>query len=286
MGEAMMFAWQGWRLAMPDEWNPVKLHGNYDAGYALLADIHQPRVGLRWSTPGRRFDSKAWARRVMLDEVGRLASDEAEEVECDGYRDALRYSEPKPPGRDVWVGMSRVSGRTIELVHHVHEGEESRMDDLVRDLRDGEMGWAVFDLSCRIADEWRLESHRLNAGDLSLEFARKGERMSVRQVAVAHLALKRMPIERWLEEQIRPRMKRFRRVGECEPMKIETMEGLSCRLERRMLARWNMGLPASICQAALHDVKRDRLVFIEAKDGAAVGELARSIGWANQEVMC
>ena len=110
--------------------------------------------------------------------------------------------------------------------------------------------------------------------------------MSVRQVAVAHLALKRMPIERWLEEQNRPRMKRFRRVGEYEAVKIETMEGVSCRLERRTLARWNVGLPASICQAVLHDAKRDRLIFIEARDQAALEELARSVGWANEEVMC
>jgi hypothetical protein len=282
----MIFAWQGWRLAILDEWNPVKLHGNFEVGYALLADIHRPRLGVRWTTPGRRFDSKAWARRAMIDEVGRLAADEAKAVKCDGYQNALRYSEAEPPGRDVWVGTSWVSGRTIEMVHHVFEGEESRMDDLLRDLRDGDFGWAVFGLSCRAAAGWRLESHRLNAGDLSLEFGRKRERMSVRQVAVAHLALKRMPIERWLEEQIRPRMKRFRQAGECQVVKIETMEGVSCRLERRLLARWKVGLPASICQAALHDATRDRLIFIEAKDHVAVEELARSVGWANEEVMC
>src|ERR1700761_1449802 len=73
----MIFAWQGWQLALPDDCSPVKLEGNFESGYALIADIHRPRVGLKWMTPGRRFDSGAWARKSLVEEVGTLAASEA-----------------------------------------------------------------------------------------------------------------------------------------------------------------------------------------------------------------
>jgi hypothetical protein len=291
----MIFAWQGWQLEMPDDWSPVKLEGSFEQGYALLADIHRPRAGLRWSTPGRRFDSKRWAREALVAEVGQLAADEARYCELECYHNGLLYSEPDPPGRDVWVAISRVSGRTIELAHHVYKDEKSQMDRLQQGLLDSgtddELNWSAFDLSCRTTGGCRLETHRLNAGDLSLEFARGSERLKLRQIAVAHLALKRMTIDRWLEQQIRPRLKSFAKAESNSALTVETadgreLHGVSCRLDRRKLAIWNVGLPVSVTQIALHDAKRDRLVLIEAKDLAAAEEFARSVGWAHQEVMC
>jgi hypothetical protein len=290
----MMFAWQGWQLQTPDQWNPVNLHGTFEAGYALLSDIHRPRLGIRWSTPGRGFDSNRWSREALVAEIGQLAANEAEECGDDRFRSAFLYSEPEPPGRDVFLGISSVSGRTFEIVHHVYPGEASKMKELRERFSDSaceaELAWAAFDLTCATAGGWRLASHRMNAGDLGLEFARKSERMSLRQIAVAHLALKRMPLEKWLDEQIRPWMKRYSRVGDAAAVTIPTidgrvLEGVSCRLQRRRLMIWGAPM-ATIYLAALHDAKRDRLVLVEAKDESQAGELARSIGWANQEVLC
>ena len=290
----MIFAWQGWQVQTPEEWNPVNLHGTFEAGYALLSDIHRPRLGIRWTTPGRGFDCQRWSREALVAEIGELAAKEAEACGDERFGDAVLYSEAEPPGRDVWLGRSSVSGRTFEVVHHVYPGEAPRMKELRERFSDsacnGELAWAVFDLSCATAGGWRLASQRMNAGDLSLEFARKSERMSVRQIAVAHLALKRMPLEKWLEEQIRPWVKRYRRVGEAAEVTMATndgrmLRGVSCRLERRRLMIWGSGT-AAIYAAALHDAKRDRLIFVEAKDESEAGELARSVGWAAQEVLC
>jgi len=54
----MVFAWQGWRLEIPEEWSPVKIDGSFEAGQVLLVDIHRPRLGIRWATPGRKLDGK------------------------------------------------------------------------------------------------------------------------------------------------------------------------------------------------------------------------------------
>jgi len=337
-----MFAWQGWQFQTPEEWNPVNLQGTFEAGYALLSDIHRPRLGIRWTTPGRGFDSNRWMREAMVAEIGALAAEEAEACGEGAFGSGMLYREPEPPGRDVWVGVSGVSGRTFEVVYHVYPGEESRMrglrveseeknstltstdDSAGEDTggtrlrveknsaltptvslstrrggervgfsdcgREGELAWAAFDLSCVSAGGWRLASQRMNAGDLRLEFGRKSERMSVRQIAVAHLALKRMPVEKWLEEQVRPWMKRYRRVGEVAAVSMATsdgrvLDGVSCRVERRKLMVWGSGMGAMYL-AALHDAKRDRLIFVEAKDESQAEELARSVGWAGQEVLC
>ncbi len=326
----MIFAWQGWQLQMPDEWNPVNLHGTFEAGYALLSDIHRPRLGIRWGTPGRGFDCKRWAREALVAEIGELAAKEGEECGDERFGEAILYLEAEPPGRDVWVGFSKVLGRTFEMVHHVYTGETSKMRKLGKgfsdgaigcgskffhgphplpllfepepqsrrpeyrargkEARGGEMAWAAFDLSCVTGGGWRLASHKMNAGDLSLEFARKSERMSVRQIAVAHLALKRMLLEKWIEEQSRPWMKRYRRVGDVAAVSMATsdgrgLEGVSCRLERRKLMIWGPGMGAMYL-AVLHDARRDRLIFVEAKDESQAEELVRSVGWAAQEVLC
>jgi hypothetical protein len=289
-----MFAWQGWQIQTPEEWNPVNLHGTFEAGYALLSDIHRPRLGIRWTTPGRGFDTNRWSRQALVAEIGQLAANEAEACGDERFGKSLLYMEPEPSGRDVWLGLSSASGRTFEVVHHVYPGEASKMKELRERFsdcaREGELAWAAFDLSCTTAGGWRLALHRMNAGDLSLEFGRKSERMSVRQIAVAHLALKRMPLERWLDEQIRPWMKRYRRVGEAPAVMVATsdgrvLEGVSCRLERRRLMIWGAGM-AAIYLAVVHDARRDRLIFVEAKDESQARELARSVGWAAQEVLC
>jgi hypothetical protein len=324
----MIFAWQGWQIQVPEEWNPVNLQGTFEAGYALLSDIHRPRVGIRWGTPGRGFDSNRWMREAMVAEVGELAAEEAEACGEERFENAILYLEPEPPGRDVWVGFSRVSGRTFEIIHHVYPREASKIRELRGEsgdveknsaltptlslstrrrgkrgkegrgdwagfsdsAREGELAWAAFDLSCVTGGGWRLASQRMNAGDLSLEFGRKSERMSVRQIAVARLALKRMALEKWLEEQSRPWMKRYRRVGEVAVISMAAsdgrgLEGVSCCLERRKLMIWGSGMGAMYL-AVLHDAKRDRLIFVEAKDESQAGELARSVGWAGQEVLC
>src|SRR5262245_21568757 len=115
-----MFAWQGWKISLPDGWNPVKLQGDYARGQALIADAQGPRVGLRWTIVGR-IDPKRWVQKALVDEVGKLAASESLEVEIEGWQVARTYSDPTPAGRDIFVGRSAISGRMFELVCHANE---------------------------------------------------------------------------------------------------------------------------------------------------------------------
>jgi hypothetical protein len=280
-----MFAWQGWKISLPAGWNPMKLEGSFDAGYALIADVFRPRLGIRWKTPGRRFDAKAWAKSAMIEEVGTLAAESAAPCIADQWKGSMLFTEPQPPGRDVWIAWGNASGRTIELVHHVREDEPSQTKQLCGDLSDsqtaGELAWAVFDLSCKTPRDWRLDSMLLNAGDMRLTFKHQSQRCSVRQIAVAHLALKRMPLDQWLAEEQRPHDRNYRLASPAKSVLIEQagLEGFGCQMRRRG-GFWRRHLPPEIHILVLEDCLRDRLVFLQADSHASAEELARTVGWA------
>src|SRR4051812_6330284 len=135
-------AWQGWQIRLPSRWNPLKLEGDYAKGEILFADMDRPRLGMRWRTvAAKRFD----VRRAMRDEVGVLAADEAspQALVDQLWTASLLYLEPDPPGRDVWVGHSAVSGRAIEIVHHVRRRERLLPDVILPTLTDSAENQAV-----------------------------------------------------------------------------------------------------------------------------------------------
>jgi hypothetical protein len=282
----MVFAWQGWRIEMPQRWSPVRLEGSYDEGYALICDIQRPRFGLRWKRAGKRLDAGAWTRKTMIAEVGRLAADEAVDDsgrDAGGWEAGRLYIEPQPPGRDVWAALSPTSGRTVELVYHAHRRDrilQQRLLPALADQSPGVMEWSVFDLSCRAPAGLELVAQRLNAGDLSLTFGDGRKAMaSVRQIALASLALKRQPLEKWLVQQVRLRSKYYRAVGVVESDPDTT--GLLRQASRtRLRWKWQWWVAPGFVTLARHDRQRDRLVLIDATSESLAMELLQSVAWA------
>ena len=287
------FAWQGWRLELPPRWNPVKLEGDYHDGYALIADMDRPQLGVRWRTiSGKHFDSDRWARRALRDEVGKLAAAKGKPFSLDeqggaqsgaqSWAGSLLFVEPDPPGRDVWVAHSRVSGRVIEIVHHVRRREGLLRDAILPGVVDSQLDrprpWAVFDLACSVGPGYELKSHQLNAGDLSLQFARKRQMLTVRQIALAEMALRRMSLDKWLASQERAVRTRYAAKESPEPWAVRDLQGVrrtSLRRRRFALMRW---LAPGVITAVLHDRVRDRLILLQSSDETALLETARSVG--------
>ena len=79
-----LLCWQGWQLELPNRWNPTKIEGDYDSGAVMIADLHRPRLGLRWKRAAKKLDKAKWSRKALLDEVGQLAADEARPIELTG----------------------------------------------------------------------------------------------------------------------------------------------------------------------------------------------------------
>lgn len=286
-----ILSWQGWQLELPARWNPVKIEGDYDSGSVLIADLHRPRLGMRWRKGSKRFDPKTWAPKALRDEVGQLATAEATPHPLDGsdWQSSSVYIEPEPPGRDVWVGYSTVSRRCLEIVHHAHRRESVLTGTILPSLRDApreqSKRWAVFDLSCESPAGLKLVSHRLNAGDLSLSFEDNRRLVAVRQIALAEMALKRRELKQWLADQEARKRKYYRLAGEL------TETELAGELGRRLRGVWRestrrkrffliRSLPPKLITAALHDAQRDRLIIVQASDELLLRQAALGVGWA------
>jgi hypothetical protein len=145
-------------------------------------------------------------------------------------------------------------------------------------------------LSCVVPSELKLETHRLHAGDLSLSFAKRSranairQAVSVRQIAVASLALQRMPLDGWIGDQQRGLKKHYRpaevtvdaslALGDGGPEAPARMR----KLLRRTRFAWQWWLPASYVTYAWHDAGRDRLVIVQATEDALARAVAGTVG--------
>lgn len=287
IGVSTHFAWQNWALAVPRSWNPVKLEGTYARGLALLADMDRARVAIRWETPrarGRGFDADGWARRAMREEVGSLAASEAKTLALAMGRGALIYVDPDPPGRDVFVACSAISGRCIQIIHHAHKRGGAFTESIVPSLDDTDPGasmrWSIFDLACASPAGYRLASQRLNAGDLALTFEKHRDWLTLRRISIARLALARRPLEGWLADQCRGISTHYATSGEPAHVEVASMgqslAGLSQTSIRRRRFGWMRWLGRHVTTLALHDPQQDRLIFVGGTDHDQVMSLARS----------
>ena len=257
----------------------------------MLVDLERPRLGLRWQkNTERKFDAAVAVKKAMRDEVGQLAADEAKPFEMANgeWQASLLYVEPEPPGRDVWIGCSARSDRMLQIVYHAKRRERVLAEVVLPGVSDrgneGETRWSVFELSCVAPPGMKLAEQKLMAGDLSLSFESKRERLTVRQVAVAELALKRMSPEQWVGSQQRIDQKHYRPLRKPETVTIEAggreIRGTIDRAVRRRRFFWMRGLVPEKVTCALHDEARDRLVIVEASDEGMLREAAKSVGWA------
>jgi hypothetical protein len=286
-------AWQGWQLELPRRWDPVQLAGDAAAGHALFADAARPRLGLRWATPrrGRRFDAADAVRQAMVAEVGALAAAEATPV--GDWESPLLYVEPDPPGRDVWVAFSPSSGRLLTVACPVRRRDHVLAGLILPGLDEWSLDraapWAVFDLSVVVPGGMALTGRHLNAGDLSLSFAdRRGVTLTVRQVALAEMALRHRTLDGWLADQQRPHARHYRVAGTPIDVTVaaagRSLDGRQSQLARRRrfaLATWR---PRSWATVALHDPARDRLVILHGTDGDLLRTVAETVGVADDRV--
>jgi hypothetical protein len=273
------FAWQGIRMTISTRWHPLELEGTFSSGYALLVDLHGPRMAIRWATPrGKTIKPIERIRKAMLQEVGRLAAEEARilttpEMEC-----GLLYTEAALPGRDVWIGWSPTSGRMIQIIYHAHRRdrilEKLILPTLVDEATQATVPWAVFDLNCRIPREYRLGSRQLNAGDLNLWFESGNQRLRVRQIAMADLALKRRPLAMWLQADQRLQSRNYRPKGDTVAISAQKSLG-TLRRRRRFFFAWK--LPRTLTTIAHHDVPRDRLIIVQGSNPSTVMQATDSM---------
>jgi hypothetical protein len=279
--------WQGWKIEIPRRWDPVKLEGDFNEGLALFADALRPRLGVRWQTPNRKADPATIVKKALCGEVGQLAADEAKALSVGAaWQSPLLYIEPKPPGRDVFCARGETSGRLLQVVYHAHRRENLFAGSILPGLDerpvDRAIQWSIFDLNCVIPAGMALKSQRLNAGDLGLTFADRLHEVTVRQIAVAQLALQRQSLDGWIADQQKVSRRYHQPSGSFADTSICVHgDELPARLSRlwrrvRYALLWNQ--PRSFTTIAAHDTQRDRLILLHGSDESLLRVIAETVG--------
>jgi hypothetical protein len=254
-------------------------------------------MAVRWSSLNRSTDPQKWASRVMREEVGALACDEAvSNAQGADWSSCLLYTEPKPPGRDVWVGVHTRTQRGFEVVYQAKRRDRILVDDILPGLQDqasdpqvrAALSWSMFDLSFTLPRPIPMTTQTLNAGDLGLTFSDKSATVTVRQVAVAKLALQRFTLEQWLGRTQWTMRRKFCPVDPTTDVEHtgfdgRVMKGFSRKMVRRRRYAWLWWEPKSYVTTALHDELRDRLVIVQSTDESIIPDVVATVGWAERE---
>lgn len=284
--------WQGWKLLIPHRWDPVKLEGDHANGYALFADTLRPRLGLRWQTPGKKnFALESAVRLAMQHEVGQLATEEARPFSTTDicWQSPLLYVEPDPPGRDIYSVYSATSGRLLQISYHANRRENILAHTIIPTLGDAPTEyahpWSIFDLNFIIPGGMKLRSQCLSVGDLSLSFADRYTQLTIRQIAVAQLALQRQSLDRWIVDQQKSESRYFKPSGQFTDISVQMsnrpVDGRKSTMarKRRYFLIWNR--PETLTTLGLHDPQRDRLLLLQGPDQSLLQVVADSIATVN-----
>ena len=272
-----LLAWEGWQLAIPPEWQPLKLTGSREKGAVIVGDGEAAILQLKW----RRTD-RQWAGRGDAWVAARLkqvcAEPEADPPAAAGFTacgwvNGLEQEEGK---RTIyWYGYSEAGGLLLEVVVNGVLPDRLRQvsaRDVLPTLAvtgsDEATMWAMYGMRFVSPPGFRLARRQLRSGDVALEF-RKGraEALLLRQVYPADLALERRPYERWLELYPFVEHRRLRRsTVRTDAWRHATRAGLG-GIRRRAWKR--LGVPLGWCAPrrsvalAARDQASNRLLIAE-----------------------
>jgi len=227
-GRAKLFGWQGISCHMPREWDLTGVSGNRREGYFSFDDERMRRLEIKY----------ARARRW-----GQPALGKTHEYYFDGVRKKLRKGTPfkveeevrlfdmdRLPAEYDWrsygwtsdlvargiIWHCRTCGRVTiaQCLAAPNRVNLRQMSDLLASMRchaEGEdQSWAAFDFAVEVPKEFELESHRLQAGLISLGFYHKNRRLVVDRLGMAHAVLKHTPMDRYVREVHYKKLRRRR----------------------------------------------------------------------------
>lgn len=271
------FAWAGWQLQLPREWQPLKLSGTPQQGHVLVGGAGWAIFRLQWERLGKRgrIDGPRWV--------------------AERFRTLGVFPAQHPPARDRFtvcgwaVGVQTVEGR--ETTYWFGYAEPARLllgvivnGALPRTIRERVLEtvlptlqatpphkpqiWALYDVSFQVPAGMELVRRRLASGDVALEFTRRGgETLLVRQVYPGDLALRRRPLEAWVEaypfEEPRRLRHRTLRVEPWQSRHRHELTGIQRTGWKRLPFPLGAWAPRQTRAVAVHDPALNRLLIVE-----------------------
>lgn len=276
--------WAGWSTRMPEHWRPARIHGDGRRGRLLVSDGEQITFQIAWQrTFGLEVNGEKWLRRRLGS-----AGEGTRVRQGGGFMHAMA-AEGGDEGRGVWHGWAGGSGLMVELAYNAAAEDAARVvrEQVIPAMATahsprGER-WAVFDAVFHVPEGFRLVEHRLHLGDMALHLVGEGgDRLMLRQVYPASLALGRRSLRKWLADWPFAFRRRLRMgAGEVsEPGEAREAskagEGWAQRLDCRGVRslRFPLGWAGrrQVLASAVVDASADRLAIAQRESRGAPDE--------------
>lgn len=209
--EKQVIAWQGWTIPVREEWQPVRIEGDFYRGRMIVGNGDGPVFQVSWQRPKdiRDFDCAKWLSKQKSkytdSQVGAVNTGDDNDIEItslDGDIKNGRNMEHK----QVWWVYSASIGIVMEIsmpdVAVKEEQEFVRKHSVpeVRFSRPNEPSWwQIYKVGFSVPAGYILNEKHIFSGDIALEFRNeKEDRLLVRQIYPAELGLARRKIDKWL----------------------------------------------------------------------------------------
>ena len=214
-----MLAWHGLTIPMQDDWHPLKIEGEHQKGSISVGDMIGPIFKLQWLRPPKGYDGRMWVDKRRKSVAGEHQSHNPpcpESFEHVSWVKNLAIRQEAE--KTVWWGCSKKSEVLVEvLLTNLREREvnewflEHALPQLKVIPEGKEWPWKIYSVRCTIPAGYRLHQTRMAAGDIAFEFNRgKSDKLLVRQVYPASLALERRSMIGWLKDRVFTEHRRLR----------------------------------------------------------------------------
>jgi len=218
-----LLAWHGLTIPMQDEWHPLKIEGDHQKGSISVGDMAGPVFKLQWLRPPKNYDGRMWVDKRRKSIAGKHESENPPRpgsFEHVSWVKNLNIREEAE--KTVWWGCSKRSEvLVVVLLTNLREKElnewfiENALTYLQVIPGEQEWPWRIYSVQCTLPAGYRLQQTRMAAGDIALEFKRGNQdRLVVRQVYPASLALERRPMAGWLKDRVFNEQRRLRQETE------------------------------------------------------------------------
>ncbi len=297
----LRIAWSGWSALAPADWRPIKIEGEDYKGAIILGDAEHAICQVKWWRPSEEsFDVDRWMRRRIKahskvnPEIVELKSPKLNLVL---YAEDVEFHEGMTRG--LWYGY-REGGRVLlevtisgdlpksvrKLVNHLFlpSIEIARKTD--------QRKFCLHEASFEVPAEFDLIAKQLKLGDVTLVFgANGGRKIQLRQVYPGELALKRRPLEVWIEKEVFSKTRRTLTLRDFEEWEENSVLDINCSVMRRRFQ--TLPIPLNFLKRRFQvqgggmDKELNRLLFVEveapSEDGLESFALDL-IGGMNREV--
>lgn len=209
--ENQVIAWQGWSVPVREEWQPVRIEGDYFRGRMIVGNGDGPVFQISWQRPKdiRDFDCAKWLSKQKSkytdSKVKSVNPNKDKDIEITSLEGDIKNGRSQEHKAVWWVYSARI-GIVMEIsmpdVADKQEQEFVRKQSVpgVHFYAENEPSfWQIYKVGFSVPPGYILNDKHLYSGDIALEFRNeKNDRLLLRQIYPAELGLTRRKIDKWL----------------------------------------------------------------------------------------